>query len=195
MLAKGPEIVDFVTPLKVRHIPIETPPPPEPPEPQPQPRTEVRPQTQVTQVQPRIRVERPVQPTFDHVPDLPVTLDPGPVGNVIAEPVPQPLPQPTPQPKADPVRRGAQMLASSALQPSYPASEERAQNEGSVTIRILIGTDGRVKAVTRIKAASDAFFRATESQALRHWRFKPATVDGKPVESTKVMTVHFRLNA
>jgi protein TonB len=64
-----------------------------------------------------------------------------------------------------------------------------------VTIRVLIGTDGRVKAVEKVRTASDAFFRATESQALRHWRFKPATLDGKPVESSKVMTVHFRLLA
>lgn len=87
------------------------------------------------------------------------------------------------------------MLASSELQPPYPASEQRAENEGSVTVRILIGTDGRVKSVEKVRGASDAFFRATEQQALRHWRFKPATVDGRPVESRKVMTVHFRLMA
>ncbi len=66
---------------------------------------------------------------------------------------------------------------------------------GSVTVVVTIGTDGRVKNVEKVRAASEAFYRATEQQALRHWRFKPATVDGKPVESRKTMTVHFRLDA
>jgi protein TonB len=30
---------------------------------------------------------------------------------------------------------------------------------------------------------------------LRHWRFKPAMLDGKPVESWKVMTVRFEMTA
>ena len=89
----------------------------------------------------------------------------------------------------------ARLDSSSELQPPYPAAEERAEVEGSVVIRILIGTDGRVKAVEKVRATSDAFFRATERQALRHWRFKPATVDGRPVESRQTMTVRFQLNA
>ena len=52
-----------------------------------------------------------------------------------------------------------------------------------------------MKGVEKIRATSDAFFRATERQALRHWRFKPATVDGRPVESRTTMTVHFQLQA
>jgi protein TonB len=195
LLAKGEQVAEWVKPLTVRNIPIEPPPPPEP-QPQPQAKTQ-HVKTQVTQVQPKIVIKRPAETDFVRAPDLPVIFDPGPVGPVIQEPVPQPLPEPVPvpQPKADPVRREATMLASSALQPPYPPSEQRAENEGSVTIRILIGADGRVKSVEKVKAASDAFFRATESQALRHWRFKPATLDGKPVESSKVMTVHFRLLA
>jgi protein TonB len=63
-----------------------------------------------------------------------------------------------------------------------------------VTVRIVIGADGRVKQVEKLKATSDAFFRATEQQALRHWRYKPATLDGKPVESRTTVTVRFRLD-
>ena len=50
-----------------------------------------------------------------------------------------------------------------------------------------------MKQVEKVRATSDAFFRATEQQALRHWRFKPATLDGKPIESRTTMTVRFRL--
>lgn len=81
------------------------------------------------------------------------------------------------------------------LQPPYPPSEESAQREGRVRVRITIGADGRVKAVQRISATSDAFWRATERHALARWRFRPATLDGRPIESSKVMNLYFRIEA
>ena len=116
-------------------------------------------------------------------------IDPGPI-----EIIPEPLPPRQPDP-APPVRIEAQLdpRFASALQPQYPASEQRAQNSGTVRIRVTIGTDGRVRAVERVSATSDAFCAAAERQALSRWRFRPATVDGRPVESIKVMTVHFRI--
>jgi protein TonB len=80
-----------------------------------------------------------------------------------------------------------------ALQPPYPASEIRSGNTGRVVIKVLIGTDGRVKKVERISAASDAFFTAAERQALTKWRFKPATSDGTPIEQWKTMSLRFEL--
>lgn len=119
----------------------------------------------------------------------PAIFDPGPIGPAKVEP------QPEPAPKPEPVRTEAQIDSRSKLQPPYPAAEERAEVTGSVTVLVTIGTDGRVKDVQKVRAANDAFYRATEQQALRYWRFKPAMVDGKPVESRKTMTVHFRLDA
>jgi|SoiMethySBSTD1v2_1073268.scaffolds.fasta_scaffold271662_1 periplasmic protein TonB len=78
-------------------------------------------------------------------------------------------------------------------QPPYPTSEERAQRDGRVRLRVTIGADGRVKAVQRLEATSDAFWRSTERHALSRWRFRPATVDGRPVESTKVLTITFQI--
>jgi protein TonB len=78
-------------------------------------------------------------------------------------------------------------------QPPYPTSEERAQREGQVRIRVTIGADGRVRAVQRLSATSDAFWRSTERHALSRWRFRPATVDGRPVESTKDLTITFQI--
>ncbi len=46
-----------------------------------------------------------------------------------------------------------------------------------------------------MRATSDAFFQATLRHALRNWRFKPATVDGRAIESSKVMTVRFEIDA
>ena len=80
-----------------------------------------------------------------------------------------------------------------ALQPPYPASEERAQRGGTVRVRVTIGTNGRVLAVARLTATSEAFWAATQRHALNRWRFRPATVDGRPVESTKTLNVHFNI--
>lgn len=79
------------------------------------------------------------------------------------------------------------------FQPAYPAAELRAERNGVVSVRILIGTDGRVKEVRELSATSPAFFEATRRQALAKWRFKPATRGGVPEESWKVMNVRFEL--
>ena len=84
-------------------------------------------------------------------------------------PIDIPRVEPPPRPLPDPVRMEARLDPRSELLPPYPAEEER--------------------------AASDAFWRETHRHALRNWRFKPATLDGKPVESVKTMTVRFVLDS
>ena len=100
---------------------------------------------------------------------------------------------PTVIPKPVIVRAIYDQRYANALQPPYPASEVRAGNTGRVEIRVLIGTDGRVKQVERISAASDAFFAAAEHQALTKWRFKPATSDGVAIEQWMTMRLRFEL--
>lgn len=80
-----------------------------------------------------------------------------------------------------------------ALEPAYPPGMIRAEREGVVTIRVLIGIDGRIKDVMAIRADDDEFLEATRKQALAKWRFLPATRDGVPVESWREMTVRFEL--
>ena len=186
-LSKMEMPVKVFTPIKIRDV-IEKPPPPEVP-PEPKQRAPELPKSVVDRVIPII----PDLPRDDAIvvpqPRPFIPYDPGPSGTADSIPVDPPKPLPR-----DPVRTEAEIDSRSGLQPDYPAAEERAQVEGSVTVRVLIGADGRVKSVERVRSASDAFFRATERQALRHWRFKPATIDGRPVESRKTITVHFRLD-
>jgi protein TonB len=80
-----------------------------------------------------------------------------------------------------------------AFHPDYPPSLVREGLEGSVTVRINIDETGRVTAVELIKATNRAFFEETREQALRFWRFKPATSDGTPIASQQVLTVQFDL--
>jgi len=139
------------------------------------------------------RVERIVRTPIDDFVGIPIDDFPsaplGPIGAADSGPIEPPRVDPLPEP----VRIGPRIDPRSELQPPYPASEQREANEGSVAVRLLIGADGRVKAVEKVRATSDAFFRATERHALRAWRFKPATLDGKAIESRFTMTVTFRL--
>jgi protein TonB len=117
----------------------------------------------------------------------PVYSDPGPIASKTIDlpPVTREVPKP--------VRRDARLDPSSELKPPYPISEQRAGTEGTVTLRVLIGPDGKVRGAEKVSATNDAFFQATLRHALRHWRFRPATIDGRPIETSKVMTLHFTL--
>ena len=83
--------------------------------------------------------------------------------------------------------------AAREFQPPYPPQLLRTGVEGKAVVRVLVGTDGRVKQVAVISADDPLFADATERQALRRWRFKPATRDGVAVESWKQLTVRFEI--
>ncbi len=80
------------------------------------------------------------------------------------------------------------------FQPEYPGAMVRAQTEGYATVRVHIGTDGRVESVELVDTNDSAFWKVTRDQALRKWRFRPATRDGVAVPSERVMTVRFKLS-
>lgn len=183
ILIKGPafvraervdtQIFDVPLPREPEEIP-----PPQPRPDRPQTRSEMTnppPETQTTHEGPTAQATQDPPPPF---------YPPGPARVEIARVELPPLVRRDAE--VDPAYRGF-------LQPPYPPSEQRAEREGDVRVRVTIGTSGRVIAVQMISATSDAFWRVTERQALTRWRFRPATVDGRPVESTKVMNLHFQI--
>ncbi len=185
-------------PIDAETITIDDPPLPEtlperPAEPQPQPQA------------PRSQIDVPPPVVPQSVPGDGPAVIPGPLsppGQTVGEAelpdrgavlTPDPTPPARP-PQPVPVRREAQFEAGAPLQPPYPTVEQRNEREGSVQVRVTIGANGRVTAISRLSATSDAFWRATERHALARWRFRPATEDGRPVESSRTLTVHFELN-
>lgn len=172
-------------PLSIRLIPLPPTPPPDP-KPQPHPRSVAR--------EPRIVTPQPPLPPMPLPPidlrtDFPATPTSLPGLGEGSGPAAQPSPTPTPplvEASIDPRRAGD-------FQPTYPPAERRAEHEGRVVVRVLIGVDGRVKQVERIDATSDAFFDVTRARALSAWHFKPATRGDVPVEQWKQFTVSFVL--
>jgi protein TonB len=104
-----------------------------------------------------------------------------------SEPLAAP-PAAEPHPPAPPARspeRTAPVVdaARNCQKPEYPSASRRLEESGTVTLRLLIGVDGRV---TESKVeSSSGFARLDEAarEALSRCRFKPGTIDGEPEPS------------
>ena len=97
----------------------------------------------------------------------------------------------------DPVMVGARLDSRYAdrFQPAYPAGQLRFEREAEISVRVLVGGDGRVKQIELIDSPHEDFWIATRKQALKNWRFTPATRDGKPFESWMTLKVRFEINS
>jgi periplasmic protein TonB len=180
----NPKVIP-VLPGAIKTITVALDPPPPPPE-RPVEHKQMPPQETlyVPPTPPEIVIPKEPEITFVKTP--PVDVTPG-EGNGAGIPVAKPQPSVMVGPSVDPHYAGY-------FQPPYPADEIRAGNAGRVSVRVLIGVDGRVKDIEKVSAASDSFWDATRRQALSKWRFKPATRDGVPYETWKTMNVSFVLN-
>ena len=186
ILIKGPAFVRTVYPdTQIFDVPLPRepdpiPPPPETRHPQPQQHQEV-----IDHPETAVNTNGTTGPAVDTHSNTTV-FDTGQPQRIELARVELPPPPVRRDAEIDPAYRGA-------LQPPYPASMVRLNLDGEVRVRVTIGPDGRVTAVQLISATNPAFWAVTEHQALTRWRFRPATVDGRPVESSKVMNLHFQL--
>jgi protein TonB len=78
--------------------------------------------------------------------------------------------------------RPQQTPTSGCARPAYPTDALRAEATGVVTMRFLIGIDGTVRDAKLAKSSGNASLDQAAINALSKCRFKPAEVDGKPVE-------------
>ena len=96
-------------------------------------------------------------------------------------------------PPTTPVIVGPQFIGRNP-QPPYPPAMQRMNIEGAVTVRVLVGVDGRPLRIEAVKVDQEAFFAATRDWAMKNWRFKPATRDSEPFQEWRTMTVRFEMN-
>lgn len=80
------------------------------------------------------------------------------------------------------------------FQPAYPTGQLRREEEGVISVRVLVGTDGRAKQIQLIDTPHQDFWDATRKHALKKWRFTPGTRDGKPIETWITLKVRFEIN-
>jgi len=98
---------------------------------------------------------------------------------------------------ADPLNDGfvrlkpetAESLLDQRVEPEYPEAARRAHIQGSVVLETLINANGRVQQVSAVSGNPDLADAAMA--AVRQWRYKPFTVDGKKVPIRTQVNVTF----
>ncbi|NBQ06230.1 MAG: energy transducer TonB, partial [Betaproteobacteria bacterium] len=108
----------------------------------------------------------------------------------------QPVAPPSPMPvvvAAAPVVTAAVISASSCEKPEYPSASKRLEEEGTVTLKFLVGADGKV--IESAVEKSSGFRRLDEAAraGLSKCQFKPGTIDGKPQQTWASMKYTWRL--
>ena len=79
-----------------------------------------------------------------------------------------------------------------APRPEYPDEAKKQKVEGTVTVTITIGEEGKV-IFARAKSGPSILHEASVTAAYKA-RFKPSTVNGKPVKVAAIMTYDFKLD-
>ena len=168
-------------PIDVTWIDPIDPPPPNPPV-----HHVTRPQPGPTVTDPLTAVPPSPGPIVTPNPPVP---DPGPfVG-------PSPDPIPTPRPIPATVRLGPQLVTPPAeLRPPYPPAKLASGEEGFLKLRLTIDERGRVVAVEPVGRADRAFLESARRYLLAHWRYRPASEDGRAVAASTVITLRFQLD-
>ena len=170
----------FRPPTAVELIPL---PPPPPVQPQPAVQPKASPST-IDRVPVIVPVPQPADDTLDPTPIPLPTPGTGTIGPKV-----EPLPMPAP------VRVAARFATPpSAVRPPYPPSKIHSEEEAVLRLRLSIDASGRVVAVEPIGRADPAFLAAARRHLTAHWRYKPATVDGRAIASATLITLRFELN-
>jgi len=79
------------------------------------------------------------------------------------------------------------------VEPLYTDEARKARISGIVILEVVIGRDGLVKNAAVLKPLPFGLDRAAVD-AVTQWKFKPGTLDGKPVDVIFNLTVAFKLD-
>lgn len=170
------------------------PPVPEPPKPEPEP------------PKPEPVPEPPPQPPKpdDFATPLPPKPEPKPFPKPAAKPKPSAAKPPTAArpastggaPAGTGVARGGRTAGPGHLynpKPAYPAESRAAGDEGLAILRVSVDATGRPASVTLARTSGHPRLDRAAQEAVRRWRFKPATRDGIPYATSVDVPVRFSL--
>ncbi len=79
-----------------------------------------------------------------------------------------------------------------AADPQYPEKARQARYEGTVILWLIVGTDGQGHDI-RVARSIGMGLDLAAVNAVKEWRFEPATYEGKPVPVQINVEVNFRL--
>lgn len=167
--------------IKIKPDPL--PPPPVDTRPAQQPQTTSR----ITNTQTDVPLP-PIDPA--PVDPGPAIVDPRPIAGAGAAVFPV-----IPKPVITPIHHDPRLLTpASELKPPYPVSKLLSEEEAVLRLRLTIDENGRVAAVDPVGPADRAFLDAARRHLMAHWRYQPATEDGRAVPSSMIIILRFQLD-
>lgn len=116
---------------------------------------------------------------------------------IVEPPAPAP-PPPAPVPTAPPAPPIASNVpdqpprAISSPAPDYPRNAQRRGIGGTVVIRVDVTGRGDVESLELEQSSGDRDLDRAALQAVRRWRFDPATRDGRPVAASVRVPINFQ---
>jgi len=79
----------------------------------------------------------------------------------------------------------------SSVPPAYPSLARTQHIAGDVRIDALIDANGHVSSMKVVSGPT--LLQQAAMEALHQWKYRPATLDGKPVAMHLAVTIQFRL--
>ena len=79
------------------------------------------------------------------------------------------------------------------MQPAYPKRAKRMGIEGYVKVALQVDEAGEVQDIQIVEASPEGVFEKSVKKALRRWKFRAKTVDGRAVAQKGVLTLTFKL--
>lgn len=77
--------------------------------------------------------------------------------------------------------------------PSYTEDARKSRIQGVVIVQTVIESDGSLSRIRVLKGLHPSLDKATV-EAIRQWRFEPATLEGEPVAVHYNLTINYRLD-
>ena len=78
-----------------------------------------------------------------------------------------------------------------SVHPVYPENARKLHVEGNVELRVVVGVDGAVRSVGLVSGPPLLVMAAID--AAREFRYKPALLNGKPIETVQTIDMSFKL--
>lgn len=86
-------------------------------------------------------------------------------------------------------------IAGRSPEPEYPATALRRGEGGEVLLRVNVGSDGVPSEVDFARRSASRDLDRAAQEAVRKWRFTPATRNGKPVPAVVEVPISFQPQA
>ncbi len=86
-----------------------------------------------------------------------------------------------------------ELKTNTRVEPAYPPASRRANEEGTVRLKVLVDENGRPKDVQVAQTSGFTRLDDAAKQAVRRWRFQAATDSGRPIAAWTQVAITFQL--